>query len=237
MSIDLAKVARLLLSLSLFVSLSTFPGRASSIHCRARSIHIWGHVAEQHTGKPVEAARIRVLPSTDHVAWRTDAKGEFSFWVAKQTVDRIEIEADGYANASLVSRTGAFLDVRLTPETLNVSTPLHATGTYVSSLMPASQSVAPAIMTADSGGRPSGRGSRWSPWYRLGAKAPAGYTVNHVEFWLSGDGACGRSAECRQLVGTDEQVLWEFRLHGHEEIGAPSQTLSVAHIRVMFRPR
>ena len=66
-------------------------------------------------------------------------------------------------------------------------------------------------MTADSGPRPSGRGSSWSPWYRIGVtRAPAGYAVSRVEFWLSGDGACGRSAECRQLGSNDEQVCGNF---------------------------
>jgi hypothetical protein len=201
-------------------------------------MHIWGGVRDQYTGKPIEAARIRVLPSTDNAIWRTDQEGHFSFWLAKQELDRIEIEAESYGTVSLVPTIGAVLNVRLAPESADTSTRSNVSRRNAFPLMPPSQAVAPAIMTADSGPKQSGAGSSWSSWYRLGInKAPAGYTVSRVEFWLSGDGACGRSAECRQLASTDEQVLWEFRLHGHDEIGAPSMTLSVAHLRVIFRTR
>lgn len=103
-------------------------------------------------------------------------------------------------------------------------------------LMPPSQSVAPAFVTADSGPKPSVVEKRWSKWYRLGVgKAPSGYTVQKVDFWLTGDGKCGSSAECREITRTDDQVLWEFRLEGHEETGKTRQACSVAHIRVTYR--
>lgn len=104
-------------------------------------------------------------------------------------------------------------------------------------LMPPSQGVAPAIVTADSGRKVSGIGNQWSRWYRVGVgKAPSGYTLHRVEFWLSGDRSCGAGAECREVVKNDRQVLWEFRLRGHQKRGAPRQTYSVAHIRVLYRP-
>ena len=103
-------------------------------------------------------------------------------------------------------------------------------------LIPPSQAVAPAILTADSGPKLSGAGKNWSQWYRVGAgKAPSGYTLQHVDFWLSGDRSCGSGAECREIVKNDEQALWEFRLKGHK--GAPPKTSSVGHIRVLYRPK
>ena len=230
--------ARLLSFVLCILSLNTCKGVASSIQPKGQAIHIAGHVRDQYTGKAIEAARIRVLPSTDDAAWRTDSKGRFSFWIPKHDLGRIEIEAERYGTLSLLPTTDALHDVRLVPESGNSSTALRLSGANAFAVIPASQGVAPAIMTADSGPRPSGTGSNWSPWYRLAIpKAPTGYSVSRIEFWLSGDGACGRSAECRQLTGDDEHVLWEFRLHGHTEIGAPAQTFSVAHIRVMFRPK
>jgi hypothetical protein len=231
--------ARLLWSFLLCVlSLSTCLSGASSARTKNAAIHLSGHVRDRQTGKAIEAARIKVLPSTDKAIWRTDGKGEFSFWLAKQEVDRVEIEAPGYRTVSLAPETGALGNVQLTRKSADGSTPAFVSGTNASPLMPISQAVAPAIMTADSGPQPSGSGSSWSPWYRIGVtRAPAGYAVSRAEFWLSGDGACGRSAECHQLGSNDKQVLWEFRLHGHNEIGAPSRTFSVAHIRVIFRPR
>jgi hypothetical protein len=68
-------------------------------------------------------------------------------------------------------------------------------------LIPQSQSVAPAIVTADSGIKSSGTGAGWSKWYRLGVgKAPKGYTVQKAEFWLTGARSCGVLAECRELL-------------------------------------
>lgn len=229
---------RLLSSILCVVSLSTCSGGVSSEPSNRQAVHISGHVRDQYTGKAIEAARIRVLPSTDDAIWRTDQEGQFSFWLARQEVDRIEIEAEGYSTVSLVPTIGALPDVRLAPEPAVTSTRARLSRNNAFPVIPPSQAVAPAILTADSGRKQSGEGSSWSPWYRLGVnKAPAGYTISRVEFWLSGDGACGRSAECRQLSSSDEQVLWEFRLRGHTEIGAPSRTFSVAHIRVIFRPR
>lgn len=230
--------ARLLCSTFCIVSLTTCSAVARSEHSKSQAIHISGHVRDERTGHAIEAARIRVLPSTDNAVWRTDQEGQFSFWLPKQELDGIEIQAEGYGTVSLMPSTSALHDVRLASESADESSRAPLNPDKAFPLMPASQAVAPAIMTADSGPKQSGAGSNWSPWYRLGLnKAPAGYAVSGVEFWLSGDGSCGRSAECRQLSSSDEQVLWEFRLRGHNEIGAPSQTFSIGHIRVILRPR
>jgi hypothetical protein len=230
-------LAQLLSSILCVVSLSICSGAARSEQS-SQAVHVSGHVTDQYTGNAIEAARIRVLPSADDAVWRTDQEGKFSFWLAKQDLDRIVVEAEGYGAVSLMPTAGALHDVRLAPNFADSPTQTHLSRNNILPLMPPSQAVAPAILTADSGRKQSGAGSSWSPWYRLGLnKAPAGYAVSRVEFWLSGDGACGRSAECRPLFSSDDQVLWEFRLRGHTEIGAPSQTFSVAHIRVILRPR
>jgi hypothetical protein len=230
--------ARLLSFLLCILTLNNWPSGASSIQSDIRAIHVSGHVSDRYTGEVIEGARIKVFPSTDNAVWGTDQKGEFSFWLKKQELDRIEIGAEGYSTASLVPTTGALRDVRLVRESADTYTPSHMSGENALPPLPPSQAVAPAIMTADSRPKPSGTGRSWSPWYRLAiTKRPAGYAVGRVEFWLSGDGACGHSAECRQVGRNHEQVVWEFRLHGHSEIGAPSRTFSVAHIRVIFRPR
>jgi len=105
-------------------------------------------------------------------------------------------------------------------------------------LQPPSQAIAPAIASADSGLKPSGVGRRWSKWYRLGVgKAPRGYTVQKTEFWLSGDHDCGALAECREAAKSDQRVVWEFRLQGHDETGTPRRAYSEAHIRVTYRPQ
>ena len=110
--------------------------------------------------------------------------------------------------------------------------------TQETKLLPPSQAVAPAIASADSGLKPSGVGKSWSKWYRLEmGKAPSGYTVQKAEFWLSGDHACGASAECREITRDDQQVLWEFRLQGQGQAGASRRTFSEAHIRVTYRPQ
>jgi len=60
---------------------------------------------------------------------------------------------------------------------------------------------------------------------RLGVgKAPSGYTVHKTEVWVSGDHVCGASAECREIARDDRQVLWEFRLQGHDPTGTARKT-------------
>ena len=86
-----------------------------------------------------------------------------------------------------------------------------------------------------SGQKLSGRGKDWSPWYevRVGA-APNGYTIQSVDFWLTGDRTCGAWAECKEVVKNDSKVIWSFRLQGHDEWGAPPQAYSEGHLRVIF---
>lgn len=104
--------------------------------------------------------------------------------------------------------------------------------------IPPSQSVIPAFVTADSGVKSSGVGTRWSEWYRLEVgRAPAGYTIQNSEFWLTGARKCGFLADCRELARTDERVIWEFRLQGEDRSGLPTTIVSEGHIRVTYRPR
>ena len=92
------------------------------------------------------------------------------------------------------------------------------------------------IAEASSGPKLSGSGKDWSEWYqvRIGA-APAGYSVEKTEFWLSGDRTCGAWAECKELAKDETQVTWEFRLQGHDEWGAPPQASSEGHLRVYYK--
>jgi len=104
--------------------------------------------------------------------------------------------------------------------------------------IPPSQSVIPAFVTADSGVKSSGVGTRWSEWYRLEVgRAPSGYTIQNSEFWLTGARRCGFLAECRELTRTDDQVIWEFRLQGEDRAGLAMTVVSEGHIRVTYRLR
>jgi len=100
------------------------------------------------------------------------------------------------------------------------------------------QSSGPAsakVVEVSSGPKPSGIGKDWSDWYqvRIGA-APAGYTIEKADFWLSGDRACNAWAECKELSKDDAQVVWQFRLQGHDEWGAPKQANSEGHLRATY---
>ena len=92
------------------------------------------------------------------------------------------------------------------------------------------------IVEASSGPKLSGSGKDWSDWYqvRIGA-SPAGYSVEKTEFWLSGDRTCGAWAECKELTKDETQVVWQFRLQGHDEWGAPRQANSEGHLRVLYK--
>jgi hypothetical protein len=104
--------------------------------------------------------------------------------------------------------------------------------------LPPSESVMPAIVSADSGVKSSGLGTNWSRWYRLAVgKAPSGYTVLKSEFWLTGARRCGFLAECREVSRTDDEVVWEFRLQGEDRSGVATMVLSEGHIQVTYRFR
>jgi hypothetical protein len=93
-------------------------------------------------------------------------------------------------------------------------------------------------ITVDSGPKRSGVGKDWSEWYRLSTNpALAGYVIQKIEFWLSGDRSCGAWAECRQISANEATVVWEFRMQGHDEWGAPRQADSEGHLRVTYIPR
>ena len=203
---------------------------------RPQAVHFRGRVLDRQTKQPLEAARILLTPKIDAAAWRTNANGEFSFWAAASEDQQIEIQCDGYQEISVPAKDGKLQDLRLSPLPLDRNVRQPSGSRNVNLWLPPAPSVAPAIVTADSGAKVSGTGRSWSDWYRLGVgRAPRGYTVQRAEFWLSGDRACGASAECREVTRNDEQVLWEFRLRGHDEEGVPPTTYSVAHIRVLYR--
>jgi len=110
---------------------------------------------------------------------------------------------------------------------------MHLTSAQDKKTLPPSQDVAPAFVIADSGIKPSGVGKNWSDWYRLRVgNAPEGYTLWRVEFWLTGDRSCGNKSECREIVGSDKEILWEFRFQGDDKGAVHSE----GHIRVTYRP-
>jgi len=101
---------------------------------------------------------------------------------------------------------------------------------------PPSQSVAPAIVTADSRPIRSTGGHSCSLWYRLEVgKAPAGYALQCVEFWITGESECGSSAECKEIIQSDSRVLCKFRIRSQSEVRSGSGGYSVAHLRVFYR--
>ena len=205
---------------------------------RLEAIHYSGRVIDKSTGEPIESARVTILPPSCEGAWRTDSRGRFSFWTRRRKSDQIEIEHEGYKTAHLSPQFGALSVVRMEPQETMPMNRTSLSASVAAELIAPSQSVAPAIMTADSEPEPSGEGNNWSRWYglRLG-RAPEAYTVQNVDFWLTGDRACGSSAQCREVERSDHQILWQFRLRGHDESGAPPRTNSTAHIRAIYRPQ
>ena len=110
------------------LSLSTCLSGASSPRSKNAAIHLSGHVTDRQTGKAIEAARIKVLPSTDKAIWGTDSKGEFSFWLAKQEI--ITSKSKHRAIAQCLWRmTGALGDVQLMRESSDGPTPAYVSGT------------------------------------------------------------------------------------------------------------
>jgi hypothetical protein len=125
---------------------------------------------------------------------------------------------------------------RVVESALAISTEtLQDSGTHLEGLPP-SQSVAPAIVSADSKPSRSGGGNHSSPWYRLGiGKAPAGYVLQRVEFWIPCDSKCGSSAECKEIIQGDSRVLWKFRIRSQSAARSGSGGYSVAHLPVFYR--
>ncbi len=220
----------MLLAMILWTGWSSQILRAEERGSTVKAFQLQGRVLDGSTGKPIEEAHVSILQSALGV-WSTDEQGRFAFWIPDNIDKRIRIERERYQAVSLDATYGFVADIRLKPLPPGGGPPNGS-----SELIPASQSVAPAIITANSGQKVSGVGHRWSPWYRLVVgKAPGGYTIQRVEFWLTGDRACGLWAECRELIRSDNEVSWEFRLQGHDEVGAPRKTFSAGHIRVIYR--
>lgn len=104
--------------------------------------------------------------------------------------------------------------------------------------MASTAALQPKVVEVSSGSKISGKGKAWSDWYQVttGA-APAGFTMEKTEFWLTGDRSCGSWAECKETKKDDVGVVWEFRLQGHDEWGAPPQAYSEGHLRVTYKPK
>jgi hypothetical protein len=91
------------------------------------------------------------------------------------------------------------------------------------------------VLEESSGSQLSGVGDKWSSWHSVtvGA-APKGYTIDKVEFWLTGDRQCNDGAECKEASKDDSGVTELFRLRGHSELTSPAQ--SEGHLKVTYKP-
>jgi hypothetical protein len=129
-------------------------------------------------------------------------------------------------------RPGGLAGRVVSPTIRNEIHPYHSAA---ATLERATAAPPPRIVENSSGQKLSGKGKDWSPWYevRVGA-APAGFTLQNAEFWLTGDRACGSWAECKEVAKNDNEVVWSFRLQGHDEWGAPPQAYSEGHLKVLY---
>ena len=90
-----------------------------------------------------------------------------------------------------------------------------------------------------SGPQPSGIGSNFSPWYELRSPPPKpGYELDPktVQFSLSGDRRCNEWSECQIKQASANEVIFLFRLQGHNEWFPPRPAFSEGVLRVEFRP-
>lgn len=202
------------------------------IASKPEAVHYTGRVLDGVTSAPIHEARITVsLTNKGNPPYRSDSDGNFSFWLARRnpTDDAtVRIEHDAYREYDRTVPSDADTklgDIRLVP--------LSAAEALLDRVLSAAPP--PRIVEASSGPKLSGKRKEWSPWYelRVGA-APTGYTIEKTEFWLSGDRSCGASAECKETSKNDNEVVWQFRLQGHDEWGAPPQAYSEGHLRVTY---
>ena len=64
----------------------------------------------------------------------------------------------------------------------------------------------------------SGEGSEYSEWYLLESDPPLeGYEIVSHRFYLAGDRNCGEYAECEPVEQTPEDVVYRFRMQGHND--------------------
>jgi len=188
---------------------------------------------------------IRVEKKQDSDSWKSRRRSSINHWrltallsIATCVAILVLCAANLCMGQEKDHLTGgsSILMSRVVESPLSISSEiLQNSGTHLEGLPP-SQSVAPAIVTADSSPIRSGRSTHWSPWYRLEVgKAPAGYALQHVEFWITGDSKCGSSAECKEIIQGDSGVLWKFRIRSQSETRSASGGYSVAHLRVFYR--
>jgi hypothetical protein len=91
------------------------------------------------------------------------------------------------------------------------------------------------VVEESSGPKLSGIGDTWSPWYSVNiGSAAKGYTLDKVEFWLTGDRQCSDGADCKEAGRGDSGVTELFRLRGHLESTTALPT--EAHLRVTYKP-
>jgi hypothetical protein len=91
------------------------------------------------------------------------------------------------------------------------------------------------VVEESSGPQLSGTGDTWSSWYSVNVgPAAKGYTLDKVEFWLTGDRQCNDGAECKEASKGDSGVTELFKLKGHS--GSTVPLPSEGHLKVTYKP-
>ena len=241
---------RALIFFVFFCGVAVYAWEIFRIAGRPASVHYVGRVLDKLTSAPLPESKVTVtLSNKSEPPRQTDSDGQFSFWISRSdpTQDatlRIDHEKyEPYKRIVPSDISNQLGDINLTLIAEIVAAPMRPPS---ASWPPPPVSGNPRPYTLDedstkiaevsSGPKLSGSGKDWSEWYqvKIGA-APAGYSVEKTEFWLSGDRTCGAWAECRELTKDEMQVIWEFRLQGHDEWGAPPQASSEGHLRVYYK--
>jgi hypothetical protein len=171
--------------------------------------------------------------------------GDISLILVKQSASTSGEEAPGAAAGATPrppASLGAAASVGAVPghPQLGAAMNIRAPMTIVRPPLSELESARPPakIVEVSSGPKPSGSGKDWSEWYQLRiGDAPAGYTIEKLDCWLSGDRACNAWAECKEVSKNDAQVVWQFRLQGHDEWGAPRQANSEGHLRATYKSK
>lgn len=201
------------------------------------------------TSQGVAQANLDLRTNDGVVSEQTDGVGRHTFTLdtgLASTDAFIQIAKQGYSPHNQQVRIPQAVDVvrfYLRPTTVSGSVPATpspgvpspgASGSPSATPSPVLAQFLPKIFT--SGAVDSGRGSNFSNWYRVcSSPPPPGYKVASAEFKLSGDRQCNAWSECRQVVQTDDQVCWEFRLQGHDEWFPPRPAKSEGLLTVTFK--
>ena len=184
-------------------------------------IHYTGRVVDAKTQAPIHEAKVTVKMRDASPPLFTDSEGRYSFYRNIQDTKadaRLLVTAEHYTPYDRIIPTDAsspLKDIRMTP----LPVAMILTQKF-------------RVVEASSGPKTSGVGAAWSPWYRASLGfAPAGYTFDHADFWLTGDRQCVAWAECRELAKNDQEVGFvlrpasRFRIVDHFLVAGPATML------------